>query len=156
MMKVSLDGSFKVRELQVRFRTTRYTSPAKITSPTHVHDFLRPIIKDKPRELLISLALDASNKVVGFEIVSQGTSDSALAIPREALKAVLLTNANAFILAHNHPSGNCEPSLEDRQTAKRMAQASAMLDIKLLDFMVVTEDAYYSFAQSEPSSIQIQ
>jgi len=148
-MQVALNGSFKVRELQLRFKTTRYSSPARITSPKEVHDFLRPIIKGKPRELLISLALDASNKVVGFEIVSQGTADAAFALPREVLKAVLLTNATACILAHNHPSGNCEPSIEDRETAKRMSQASAILDIKLLDFMVVTEDSYYSFAQSD-------
>jgi len=118
-MQVNLDNSFRVRELQVLFKPTRFKSPATIGSP--------------------------------FEIVSQGTANTSLAYASEVFKAVLLTNSTAFILAHNHPSGNCEPSLEDRQIAERISKAAELIGIKLLDFLIVTEDSFYSFAQSEPS-----
>jgi DNA repair protein RadC len=153
MTKVSLNGSFKVRELQVRFKSTRYHAPAKITSPQNAQAFLLPIIKDLPREQLFSLALDSRNDLIGFEVVSQGTADSAYALPAEVFKAVLLTNATAFILAHNHPSGNCSPSQEDRNTAKNFAHAARLIGLKMLDFIIVTGETYYSFAQSDPLAI---
>ena len=153
-MQVNIDNSFKVRELQVRFKPTRYSSPAKIGSPQDALVFLRPILKSQPRENLISIALHSGNQVVGFEIVSQGTANASLAVAAEVLKAVLLTNSTAFILAHNHPSGNCEPSLEDRQIAERISEAAQLIGIELLDFLIVTEDSFYSFAQSEPSLLK--
>ena len=154
MTKVSLNGSFKVRELQVRFRSTRYKAPANITSPQNVHAFMKAIVKDLPREQLFSLALNPRNELIGFEVVSQGTADSAYALPAEVFKAVLLTNATAFILAHNHPSGCCDPSAEDRNTAKNFAHAARLLGLKMLDFIVVTAETYYSFAQSDPVAIK--
>jgi DNA repair protein RadC len=150
-MQVNLDNSFRVRELQVLFKPTRFKSPATIGSPQDVLSFLRPMLKNQPRERLISIALHSGNQVVGFEIVSQGTANTSLAYASEVFKAVLLTNSTAFILAHNHPSGNCEPSLEDRQIAERISKAAELIGIKLLDFLIVTEDSFYSFAQSEPS-----
>ena len=154
MMKVSLHGSFKVRELQVRFKPTRYPAPTQITSPQNVHAFLKPIVSNLPREQLFSLALNPHHDLIGFEVVSQGTADAAYALPAEVFKAVLLTNSVAFILAHNHPSGCCDPSPEDRNTAKKFAEAAQLLGLKMLDFLVVTGDTYYSFAQSDPLSIQ--
>jgi DNA repair protein RadC len=153
-MQVSLQGSFKVKELQVRFKATRYQSPAKITAPEHVHQLLLPVIKGQPRELLFSIALDPSNSLIGFEVVSQGTSDASLATPRELMKAIILTNANAFIVAHNHPSGNLEASQEDRNVAKRIAHAAQILDLKFLDFLILTNEGFYSFAQSEPDILK--
>jgi DNA repair protein RadC len=152
-MQMTLQRSFKVKELQVRFKATRYTSPGKITNPQDIYDLVAPMIKGQPRERLISIALDSPHNIVGFEIVSQGTSDTALATPREILKAVILTNATAFVVAHNHPSGNCEPSLEDRQIAKRIAEAAALIDVQLLDFVIVTDTKYYSFATSDAAAI---
>ena len=153
-MQVNLDSSIKVRELQVRFKPTRFKSPATIGSPQDALSFLRPILKNQPRENLISIALHSGNQVVGFEIVSQGTANASLAVASEVFKAVLLTNSTAFILAHNHPSGSCEPSLEDRQIAERISEAAQLIGIELLDFLIVTEDSFYSFAQSEPSLLK--
>ena len=153
-MQVNLDSSIKVRELQVRFKPTRFKSPATIGSPQDALSFLRPILRNQPRENLISIALHSGNQVVGFEIVSQGTANASLAVASEVFKAVLLTNSTAFILAHNHPSGNCEPSLEDRQIAERISEAAQLIGIELLDFLIVTEDSFYSFAQSEPSILK--
>ena len=153
-MQMNLDSSIKVRELQVRFKPTRFKSPATIGSPQDALSFLRPMLRNQPRENLISIALHSGNQVVGFEIVSQGTANASLAVASEVFKAVLLTNSTAFILAHNHPSGNCEPSLEDRQIAERISEAAQLIGIELLDFLIVTEDSFYSFAQSDPSVLK--
>ena len=153
-MQVNLDSSIKVRELQVRFKPTRFKSPATIGSPQDALSFLRPILKNQPRENLISIALHSGNQVVGFEIVSQGTANASLAVASEVFKAVLLTNSTAFILAHNHPSGNCEPSHEDRQIAERISEAAQLIGVELLDFLIVTEDSFYSFAQSDSSALK--
>jgi len=149
-MHLNLNSGFKVRELQVRFKATRYKSPAKITNPEDVYRFLLPMIKGQPRERLFSIALSPGNQVIGFEIVSQGTANASLAYASEVFKAILLTNATAFILAHNHPSGNCELSLEDRQITERISQAAQLIGVDLLDFVIVTEDTFYSVARSEP------
>ena len=154
MRKVALNGSFKCRELQVRFKPTRYEAPASITNPQNVHAFLAPIIDNLPREQLFSIALDSRNQVIGFEIVSQGSASTALAIPAEVFKAVLLTNATAFILAHNHPSGNPEPSIEDRNTAKNFARAAQLLGLRMLDFIILTSETFYSFASSDSLAIK--
>jgi DNA repair protein RadC len=153
-MQVNLDNSFRVRELQVRFKPTRFKSPATIGSPQDALSFLRPVLKNQPRENLISIALHSGNQVVGFEIVSQGTANASLAVASEVFKAVLLTNSTAFILAHNHPSGSCEPSLEDRQIAESISECARLMGLELLDFLIVTEDSFYSFAQSEPSILK--
>lgn len=153
-MQMTFDRSFKVRELQVRFKATHYKSPATLTSPQRVHEFLRPILKHHPREHLVSLALTSQNQLIGFETVSQGTANASFAQPSEVFKAVLLTNATAFILAHNHPSGNCLPSLEDRQTCERISRAAQLIGVELLDFIIVTEESFYSFAQSDSSALK--
>jgi len=153
-MQMKLNSSFKIRELEVGFKATRYKPLARIASPQDIYEFCRPMIRQQPRERLISIALATNNQVVGFEIVSQGTANASLAYPAEVFKAVLLTNATSFILAHNHPSGNCQPSNDDRLIAKRMAQAARIIGLEILDFIIVTEERYYSFAQSEPSILK--
>ncbi|MGB5926104.1 MAG: JAB domain-containing protein [Dehalococcoidia bacterium] len=150
-MQLRLDRSFHVQELEVRFRPGRKDpDPTAITSPNIAFELLRKHYANQPREQLICLSLNTRNQVIGLEIVSQGTADAAHASTREVFKAPIIINATAIILAHNHPSGDPQPSLEDRQTAKRLRQAGDIFDIKVLDFMIVTTKEYYSFAASEP------
>ena len=150
-MQLRLDRSFHVQELEVRFRPGRKPAePAKITSPHTAFDLLRQHYADQPREQLICLSLNNQNQVIGLEIVSQGTADAATASTREVFKAPLIVNATAILLVHNHPSGTTEPSLDDRQTAKRLREAGTLMDIKVLDFMIITTDSFYSFLASEP------
>jgi len=141
-----LNGSFRVQELEVKFKPNRKRSPVDIFSPDDVHKFLAPLIGNEPREKLIVLSISPGNGVVGMEVVAQGTSDSAPASPREVFKAAMLTNADSVIIAHNHPSGNVEPSQTDRALFLRLKQAAEILDIRLLDFLVLSKDKYYSFA----------
>jgi len=145
--QLGLNGSFRVQELEVKFKPNRKRSPVDIFSPDDVHKFLAPLIANEPREKLIVLSIAPGNGVVGMEVVSQGTSDTALASPREVFKAVILTNADAVIIAHNHPSGKVEPSEADRKIFLSLKQAAEILDIRLLDFVVLSKDKFYSFTR---------
>jgi len=147
-MQVSLQGSFKVQELEVRFKPRRKHDPVYVKNPEDAYQVVRPLLERQPRELLLVLALSEANEVIGLEVVAQGTANYAPACPREIFKAPLLTNATAILVAHNHPSGNLSPSDEDRNTAKAIARAGKILDIKLLDFIIAGPDYFQSFAQS--------
>ena len=150
-MQVRLDRSFHVQELEVRFRPGRKDpDPTAITSPNIAFELLRKHYANQPREQLICLSLNSRNQVIGLEIVSQGSADAAFASTREIFKAPLLINATAILLVHNHPGGDPHPSADDRQTAQRLREAGQLMDIKVLDFMVITTDSFYSFASSEP------
>lgn len=99
------------------------------------------------RERFLALALDGRHKALGLEEVSVGTVSASLVHPREVFKGLLLANASAFILAHNHPSEDPSPSEEDRNVTKRLKDASQLLGIPLLDHIVLAKGGFYSFAE---------
>jgi len=145
-MKTQAIRSFKVQELEVRFKPGRKcTELSHIQSPKEVYELLKPLIVNQPREHLFCLSTTAAG-LVGLEIVAKGTANQSLAVPSEILKAPIITNASDFIVAHNHPSGHVEPSYEDRQTAKLLNDAAKIMGMKMLDFIIVTAESFYSFA----------
>ena len=93
------------------------------------------------------MLLDSQHKVLECTVLFSGTIDGASIYPREIVKAALYANAAAVILAHNHPSGQSEPSTADKRITERIKSALALLDIRVLDHIIVG-DSCYSFAQS--------
>ena len=91
--------------------------------------------------------LDSQHKVLWCNVIFSGTIDGASIYPREIVKAALYANAAAVILAHNHPSGQPEPSTADKRITERIKSALALLDIRVLDHIIVG-DSCYSFAES--------
>lgn len=149
-MQLELSGNFKVQELELKFKPNRNHSQVTVTSPKNVWEFLAPRLADEPREKCIGLYFNPTNEVAALEVISQGTSDAAMVSPREVFKTAFLTNAPAIIIAHNHPSGNPNPSDNDKTVARVLKKAGKLLDINVLDFMIITHDRYYSFMESEP------
>lgn len=95
------------------------------------------------------LCLATNGDIVGIHDISTGTVNSSVVHPREVFTAVINTpRTAAFIVAHNHPSGDITPSSEDRTTTKRLKECGELLGIKLLDHVIVTEHDYYSFKES--------
>ena len=122
-----------------------------ITTPS---DALAPIletlesIKFKDVECFVCVTLNSSNKVIGSYIVSQGLVNGSLVHPREVFRPAILDNSTAIIIAHNHPSGNLEPSLEDKDVTRRMKQAGEIIGIKVLDHLIVAPSLrYFSFVE---------
>lgn len=124
-----------------------------ITTP---NDALVPIldalenIKFKDVECFVCVTLNGSHKVIGSYVVSQGLVNRTLVHPREVFRPAIADNATAVIIAHNHPSGNLEPSLEDKDVTMRMKQAGDIIGIKVLDHIIVAPslNGYFSFLEN--------
>jgi DNA repair protein RadC len=103
-------------------------------------------LHEKATEEFYSIYLSTKNDVLGVEMISRGTLTASLVHPREVFKGALLANAYALILAHNHPSGNVEPSNADKQVTAILTKAGNILDVKILDHVIIgSKEAYYSF-----------
>lgn len=89
------------------------------------------------REVFCVMNLNTKGKVINLSIVSVGVLDSSMVHPREVFKSVILSNAAAVILIHNHPSGVPEPSHEDFEVTKRLMEAGEVLGIKVVDHLIV-------------------
>jgi DNA repair protein RadC len=98
----------------------------------------------KDREHFVVLHLDGAHRVVSAEVVSVGVLSAALVHPREVFKSAILANSAAIICAHNHPSGDLEPSDEDRRTFEKLSAAAELMGIPLLDFLIVARDSHWS------------
>ena len=93
------------------------------------------------------LFLDIKNRLIASEELFRGTLNHASVYPREVVKAALSHNAAALILAHNHPSGSCDPSRADIDLTHNLQQALGLVDIKVLDHFIVANPHVYSFAE---------
>ncbi|WP_369996483.1 DNA repair protein RadC [Winogradskyella sp.] len=118
----------------------------KIDSSRSVFDVMQPILGELPHEEFWILYLNNSNKVVQKNQLSKGGITGTLVDVRLVLKTALEVGATALILCHNHPSGTLKPSQADKDITQKLKAAAQSLDIKVLDHLIVTEKAYFSFA----------
>lgn len=118
----------------------------KITSSSTVFELMQPLIGELPHEEFWIIYLNNSNKVLRTAQLSKGGITGTLVDVRLAFKNALQLGAVAVILAHNHPSGTLTPSQADKDLTKKLIRAGESLDIKVLDHLIITEKAYFSFA----------
>jgi DNA repair protein RadC len=133
-------------ELGRRRRSEEALNKEKITSSASVFELMQPIIGELPHEEFWIVYLNNSNKVIHKSQLSKGGITGTLVDVRLALKTALEVGATGIILAHNHPSGTLKPSEADKQLTAKLSAASKSLDIKVLDHLIITEKAYFSFA----------
>lgn len=117
-----------------------------LTSPASTVDYLQTVLKDRRREVFTCLFLDTRHRVIAFEDLFQGSIDGACVYPRVVAERALRLNAAAVIVAHNHPSGVCEPSLADQAITRRLKDALLLLEIRLLDHFVIGDGPPVSMA----------
>jgi len=118
----------------------------KITSSQSVFELMQPIIGELPHEEFWIIYLNNSNKVLQTTQLSKGGITGTLVDVRLVLKTALQVGAVGLVLTHNHPSGTLKPSAADKSLTQKMKTAGESLDIKVLDHVIVTENAYFSFA----------
>ncbi|AFL81365.1 DNA repair protein radc [Aequorivita sublithincola DSM 14238] len=133
-------------ELGRRRRTGEALERKKITSSNSVFEYVQPIIGELPHEEFWILYLNNSNKIIKSAQLSKGGITGTVVDVRLAFKEALQLGAVGIILAHNHPSGTLKPSQADIQLTKKLKIAGDSLDIKVLDHLIITEKAYFSFA----------
>ena len=158
----SFDASLMVRDAQGRYllATTdqileaarqaiehKMQRGASFTSPAAVKEYLCAKLAGYEHEVFAVLFLDSQHRLIEYTEMFRGTIDSASVYPREVVKEALQHNAAAVIFAHNHPSGNPEPSAADRALTQRLKESLALVDVRTLDHIVVTGSSTTSFAE---------
>lgn len=146
-------GAARFAELQAAVELVRrhlaesLSRPGGFSTPRAACDFLAAHLRDLPHEVFCCFYLDNRNRLIHFEELFRGTLDGASVHPREVVKRALELNAAALILAHNHPSGVAEPSHADEAITRRLRDALALVEIRLLDHLVVGDGECTSLAE---------
>ena len=109
--------------------------------------FLMPRLRYATKEQFLVILLNSKNKVIGTELVSEGSLTNSVVHPREVFLPAILQHAASICVAHNHPSGDPMPSIEDRQLTAVLLAAGQTLGIPLLDHLIIGDGAYYSFQE---------
>ncbi len=136
-------------ELGRRRRLEEALERPKINSSKAVFDIMQPILGELNHEEFWVLYLNNSNKIIYKNQLSSGGITGTLVDVRMLFKKALELSSVAVILCHNHPSGSLKPSKYDIDLTKKIQQAGKSLDIKILDHLLITEKAYFSFADSK-------
>jgi DNA repair protein RadC len=135
-----------VLELSRRYLQEMLVRGNPIESPEVTEQYLKSVLRDHPHEVFACLFLDTRHRVIAFEELFHGTIDGATVYPRVVAEKALRHGAAALIAAHNHPSGVSEPSLADQAITRRLKDALALLDIRLLDHFVIGDGRPVSMA----------
>lgn len=120
---------------------------AQVTSPEAAAEVLVPRFGGADRERCLAALLDTKHRLVDVVVVSIGSIDHTFMSPREILRDALLANAAAVVLAHNHPSGDPEPSADDERVTRRLVRAGELVGIEVLDHLVVAASRWVSLAR---------
>ena len=150
-------GLAKACELAAAFevgkRLARQTALSEpLGTPEKIYEFMGPLLQSLPRESLRVVLLDTRHRLIHAEEVSLGTLNESLAHPREILRPAIAHTAYAFVLVHNHPSGDPTPSEADRSLTRRIREAGELMQIHLLDHVIIGRERpgappYFSFKE---------
>lgn len=161
-LSLSLDSSLLVRDDQGRYlmatadqilEAARQVIDQKIrrgalfSSPSEVKNYLKAKLSGYEREVFAVMLMDAKHCLIEYVELFQGTIDQAAVYPREVVKLAMQRNAAAVIISHNHPSGSPEPSRADELLTKRLKDALALVDVRVLDNIIVAGNDTASFAE---------
>jgi DNA repair protein RadC len=115
-------------------------------SSQEIFDYLYHSMRDLKNEIFKVLYLNSQNQIIDTADLFEGTVNSATVAPRQIVELALAHHAGALIFAHNHPSGNCEPSKSDKDITRDLVFAGGTVQIKILDHLIIGNNRYYSFA----------
>lgn len=150
MPQLTLQSLFKVSEVEISYRNKiPYSERIQIVTSVTAHEILKQSWDENKLELVEQfkiLLLDNQKNCLGISDISTGGTSACIVDPKIVFVTALKAKATAIILAHNHPSGNLQPSEADRMLTRKLAQGGKLLDITVLDHLIVTSRNYYSFA----------
>ncbi|OAG26774.1 RadC family protein [Thermodesulfatator autotrophicus] len=142
MLAIKFVHAVARRFLERRLKRRPYLHSAK-----EVYEYLAHSMIDLKKEVFKAIYLDARNQILAVEDLFHGTVNESVVYAREVIERALYHHASALVIAHNHPSGNPKPSGADIQLTKRLYLASALLNLRLLDHLIVAKEGYFSFAE---------
>jgi len=135
-------------ELGRRRKMAEALEKPQITSSRTAFDIFHPLVSDLPHEEFWALYLNRHNKKIDVAKISQGGVAGTVIDVKLIMKRAIELLANSIILCHNHPSGNTDPSREDKQITQKIIDAGKLLDIPVLDHIIVANNNYFSFADN--------
>ncbi len=136
-------------ELGKRRRAAGAKQRYKITSSNDAFEFLLPHLSDLQHEEFWIICLSRNNEVLKCKRISEGGMHATVVDPKKVFNEALQERAAALIVAHNHPSGNLQPSSEDLRLTKRLVESGRIIDCPVLDHLIVSSRGYYSFADEQ-------
>ncbi|GAA0623772.1 RadC family protein [Streptomyces crystallinus] len=129
-------------QLARRLQNSDLHSPDRVTTTADLAAVTAPLLRGLRHERVIVVACDTSGKVLRIARLTDGATDRSLIPVRDTLALVLSAGASSFGVAHNHPSGNPEPSMADRQVTDRLRDAAQTVGLRFLDHVVVTDSVW--------------
>ena len=136
-------------EIGRRIASAKPIEKIHLSCPQDVADFLMPRLRYAAKEQFVVILLNNKNKVIGTEVVSEGSLSSSVVHPREVYAPAILHHAAAIMVAHNHPSGDPKPSIEDKEVTRLLLRSGKVLGIPMIDHVIIGDGNYYSFLENE-------
>jgi len=118
-----------------------------VTSPGELYNILKEKITNFSKEHFYVISLDTRNNFIGIDEISVGTLTASLVHPRETFESAIKRHAAQIVIAHNHPSGETEPSEDDLKITKRLVDAGKIMGIEVLDHIIITKNGFLSFKE---------
>lgn len=141
-----------VSEVELTYKNNvPYNQRQKISNSQGAYEILTNLFPENTmdyRETFIVLYLNRANQVLGYSVISQGGTSNTTVDIKMVIQTALLANASCIMLAHNHPSGNIQPSSDDNRITNRIIEAARLFDITVLDHIIITYESYYSFTDN--------
>lgn len=147
LLKIKGLGTAKAAQLMAGFELWRRqfeVSERPIIDSAEKAVELLSDIRDKKQEYFVCLTLDGANRLIAKRVISIGTLTASLVHPREVFAEAITDRAASIIVAHNHPSGNLEPSIADKEVTERLRQAGEILGIEVLDHLILGGEGFRS------------
>jgi DNA repair protein RadC len=142
----NLFGIKLIHEVARRYLKDRMMSRRVCHSSREVFDYLYHALRDRKKEQFKVIFLDPKNQIIEEKTLFEGTVDASAVYPREVIKDALRYEASSLIFAHNHPSGDPQPSLCDREITRDLVFAARVIQIRVLDHIIIGDNRYFSFA----------
>lgn len=140
-----------IKELKVTYTRKRVDDDllnAPVQSPEQVYALFKDM-QDETKEKVVVLHLNPQLEILSYEVASIGTSNYAVFEPSEVYRNAVLARASSIIVIHNHPSGQCEPSIEDMAVAAHLNDILKITRLPLQDFIIIGFESFYSFRQHD-------
>lgn len=135
-----------VQEVARKFLREKIIEKPVYRSSQEIFDYLYHSMRDLKKELFKVLYLNSQNQIIDTGNLFEGTITSSAVSPREVMESTLRNNAVSLVFAHNHPSGNPEPSQNDKKITRDLVYAAAIMQVKVLDHIIIGDNKYFSFA----------
>jgi len=135
-----------VQEVAREFLKARIIDKPIYKSSKEIFDYLYHSMRDLKKEVFKVIYLNSQNQIIDTADLFEGTVDSSVISPREVMEGAIKHNAASLIFVHNHPSGNPEPSGNDKEVTRDLVYAGSIMRIRVLDHIIIGENKYFSFA----------